>query len=93
MACDPAHWRVPTTLNLRSRRWDAQVVVFNTHSGDTFLLDELSWQALDVLREGGPLTSEAVANRLSLGSEQAPYIDDRLEELRLRGLLERVALC
>ena len=94
MGSPPLSWRVPPSLDIRTRQWDAQAVVYHCHSGDTFLLDALSWQIFHELHCGdGPLVSLDVAKRLSIPADESDLVEDRLEELRLRGLVERIALC
>ncbi len=46
------------------------------------------------LRSGdAPLASLDVAKRLTMPADEWDVVEDRLEELRLRGLVERIALC
>jgi len=57
-------WRVPATSQLSTRTFGEQHVVFHSASGDTHLLDQISFTGLLCLQEE-PLGREQLALRLS----------------------------
>jgi PqqD family protein of HPr-rel-A system len=59
-----AQWRVPLGARLLRKSWGDEVVVFNTASGQTHVVDALSAAVLDAL-EAAPSSAGALADRFS----------------------------
>lgn len=62
----PVVWQTPQETALLWRHWDgeAEVIVFNSQSGETHLLDALSAAALSAI-ESAPATVDGLADRLA----------------------------
>ncbi len=75
---DSRCWRLPTGAQLLWRAWDDEVIVFNSASGQTHLLDALSGATLKEL-EDSPRTIAQLASQLADKFELDPQaLSDRL---------------
>ncbi len=86
-------WRLPVGAELRWQTWDDEVIVFNTASGQTHLLDALSAATLREIesRPGGiNQLADRLAERFELDgadlSQRLTEVCARFDEL---GLVER----
>ena len=77
-------WRLPEGVQLLWQTWDDEVIVFNTASGQTHLLDALSATALRDL-ERGPRTLAQLAGAMAGRFDLEPEIlSNRLVEICAR---------
>lgn len=86
-------WRIPVGVELHSRCWGDECVIYNAGSGDTHLLDATAARLLLLLQNESITCSDLVA-RLAVSSqfendaELAAYSVDTLSELARLGLVE-----
>ncbi|MFQ5958848.1 MAG: HPr-rel-A system PqqD family peptide chaperone [Alphaproteobacteria bacterium] len=71
---DGARWRLPEGVRLLWKTWGDEVVVFNTSSGQTHLLDPLSGAVLESI-EASPMTVAQLTGRLAERFDLAPDAD------------------
>jgi PqqD family protein of HPr-rel-A system len=75
-------WTVERPGRLHWRVWDGEYVVFDSHSGDTHLLNQVAAVALQLLGET-PASADELARRVAqrLGRELEPESVGRFREL------------
>ena len=88
-------WRIFPGLRLHWRSWEDEFVVYNSASGDTHLLDQVSRDMLKVLESESPTLSElagrlAESQEIEADAEFSSYLERLLATLEKLGLVERI---
>lgn len=88
-------WRITRGSRLLLRSWDDdEVVVYNTLSADTHVLDSLTGEVLKILIDSSPVTEEHIAGQIRQRLEVArnqdspSFLSGRLNDLCHLGLIE-----
>jgi PqqD family protein of HPr-rel-A system len=88
-------WRAISSEALHFRAWNDEVVVYNSLSGDTHLIDSATAQLLQLLR-AGPADAATLANALAphfqdiQSADRTIHIEQLLASLDGLALIERV---
>jgi PqqD family protein of HPr-rel-A system len=98
MKVDPhSRWKIWKDCTLRWREWNGEFVVYNTGSGDTHLLDELSGNTLKAIEES-PATLLSLSSRwddksTDANREVVDHLTELLPNLHKLRLIEPLKKC
>ncbi len=86
-------WQCEVYRDLAVRRWEDEVFLFNPHTGNTHILNDLGWRVLSACADA-PKSEQGLLELLvnDLGEqnrvELADALDDHLDQLFRLGLVE-----
>lgn len=88
-------WILVKNITLKSKKWDDEVVVYNTFSGDTYLYDEIGWKILSTIQigphSGNQLITEVFQmladNHMDVNQVRS-HVEKILADLYRNGLIE-----
>jgi len=88
-------WRIVPGVRLHWRSWEDEFVVYDSDSGDTHLLNQVSGDILKVLESESPTISDlavrlAESQKVQPDGELSAYLERLLAKLERLGLIERI---
>ncbi len=86
-------WQCDVYSDLIARRWEDEVFLFNPHTGNTHILNDLGWQVLSACAEAPQpeqVLRELLVNDLGdqSGEDLDAALDAHLDQLFRLGLIE-----
>ncbi len=89
-------WRCEVFNDLIVRHWESEVFLFNPHTGDTHILNDIAWQLLCACADESRSES-ALQDLLAVhigaenGGELSEAVNDHMDQLMQLGLIEQCA--
>lgn len=87
-------WRCEVFDDLIVRHWENEAFLFNPHTGDTHILNDIAWRLLTACASADQ-TEASLLNMFAVdlgGSDQeelAEVLNDHISQLKQLGLLEK----
>jgi PqqD family protein of HPr-rel-A system len=87
-------WHCEVFDDLMVRHWESEVFLFNPHTGDTHILNDIAWRLLTACasrRQSETALLEALAVDLGGGDQEelSELLNDHIEQLLQLGLVEQ----